>query len=405
MKLHITERALNALVFEAGTRNMKVYDTEVVGFGAQMTHTGSGAYFVAYRDAQGVRRQEKLGGVGQVSAVGARAQASTLLAKVGALREQAGQGGTVTRRAACPTVSAFFHGTYLDLLKSAGRRFETHCSLFRNHVEPLLGDKRLDEVGVSEVMAFQAALREKRVAGGQWKTQPNKTLADNTVKRVMILLRHLFNVAMADPAVVLSRNPTANLKLKSDRKVRGRYLSKAEVQRLLQVAHETNPDLCDVITLLALTGLRRANVLQMEWAWVDLTRGTVTVPAPADKARVGFVKHLNAPALAVLRRRFAALEAGTASSGWVFVNPVTGRPYYSHRSAWETLRAKAGLPGLRFHDLRHTFASMMLDAGADIVDVQQALGHTQLKTTAVYLHLTEGRKKDMANAAATAMGF
>lgn len=70
-----------------------------------------------------------------------------------------------------------------------------------------------------------------------------------------------------------------------------------------------------------------------------------------------------------------------------------------------TARERAGLPGLRMHDLRHTYASMMLDSGSDIVDVQQALGHTQLKTTAGYLHLTEGRKRRNANAAATATGL
>lgn len=57
------------------------------------------------------------------------------------------------------------------------------------------------------------------------------------------------------------------------------------------------------------------------------------------------------------------------------------------------------------HDLRHTFATMMLDNGADIVDVQQALAHTQLKTTAVYLHLTDARKRTHANAAVNATGL
>lgn len=403
MKLHITEKALNELEFAEATRSIKVYDTEVTGFGAQITRNGMGAYFVAYRDAYGKRCQEKLGVVGQLSAVAARAQASTHLAAVAVLREEAGRGAG-TRRAACPTVRDFFYGAYLDLLKSEGKRFETHCSLFRNHLEEALGDKRLDEVSASEVIELQAALRKKRVAGGKWKTQATKALAESTVKRVMILVRHLFNVAIADPSVIVTQNPTAQLKLKSERKVKGRYLTKAEVQRLLTLARETDPEMHDFITLLALTGMRRSNVLRMEWAWVDLERGTVTVPAEEDKARKGFVKHLNEPALEVLKRRFVKLS-GQGASVWVFVNPRTAKPYHSRRSAWETLREKAGLPGLRFHDLRHTFASMMLDSGSDIVDVQEALGHTQLKTTAVYLHLTEGRKKNVANAAAAAMGF
>lgn len=404
MKLHITEKALGEIDLPEGVRSTKVMDTEVTGFGAQLTNKGAGSYFVLYKDAQGQRKQEKLGSVGQVSAAGARAQARSLLAALVSMKEGSGS-ASGQRRAACPTVRDYFYGAYLALLKSEGKRHETHCSLFRNHVDQVLGGKRLDEVTPDDVIALQASLREKRVAGGKWKTQATKKLSESTVKRLMILVRHLFNVAIADPAVIVTQNPTAPLKLKSERKVKGQYLSKAEVQRLLNLARATDPEFCDFITLLVLTGLRRSNVLHMEWRWVDIERGTVTVPAEHDKAGIGFVKHLSAPAHEILKRRLLALQAGKVASLWVFVNPKTAKPYCSRRSAWETLREKAGLPTLRFHDLRHTFASMMLDSGSDIVDVQQALGHTQLKTTAVYLHLTEGRQKGTANAAAAAMGF
>ncbi|NLZ11020.1 MAG: tyrosine-type recombinase/integrase [Alcaligenaceae bacterium] len=94
-----------------------------------------------------------------------------------------------------------------------------------------------------------------------------------------------------------------------------------------------------------------------------------------------------------------------SDSDWVFPNPKTGKPYHSCRNAWVSACEKAGLAGLRMHDMRHTFASMMLDNGADIVDVQQALAHTQLKTTAVYLHLTEARKRLHANATSQATGL
>jgi site-specific recombinase XerD len=57
------------------------------------------------------------------------------------------------------------------------------------------------------------------------------------------------------------------------------------------------------------------------------------------------------------------------------------------------------------HDLRHTYASLMLESGADIIDVKNALSHTQLKTTEVYLHLRDARKRETANAAAMATGL
>jgi len=112
------------------------------------------------------------------------------------------------------------------------------------------------------------------------------------------------------------------------------------------------------------------------------------------------VLHLSAGVLDLLRNRRVAVEGP-----WVFPNPKTGKPYYSCWDAWVTTRNKAGLPGLRMHDLRHTYASMMLQSGSDIFAVQQALAHTQLKTTALYLHLTEGQKRLHANNAATATGL
>lgn len=148
------------------------------------------------------------------------------------------------------------------------------------------------------------------------------------------------------------------------------------------------------------TGLRRENVLAMRWEWLDDARGTLTIPAEADKARKGFVLYLSTGVLNLLRERRKAVQGP-----WVFPNLKTGKPFSSCREAWVTARNKANLQGLRMHDLRHTYASMMLDSGADIVDVQRALGHTQLKTTAVYLHLTEGRKRATANAAAQATGL
>jgi integrase len=215
------------------------------------------------------------------------------------------------------------------------------------------------------------------------------------VKRILILVRHIFNEAIRDKSNTLKENPTHSLQLTTVRKVKGKFLTPTQLTALLRAAEESdNKCLPDIIRVMGTTGLRRENVLAMEWAWIDEARGTLTVPAEADKAKKGFVLHLSAPVLNLLRNRRLVVDGP-----WVFPNPKTGKPYHSCRDA------RANLSGLRMHDLRHTYASMMLDSGADIVDVQHALGHTQLKTTAVYLHLREARKREHANAATTATGL
>lgn len=260
---------------------------------------------------------------------------------------------------------------------------------------------RLDDVGSDNIVAFHTHLRSKPIAGGWWSARVNQMLSEGTVKRVLILVRHIFNTAIRDPLLTLKENPTHALRLTTVRKVKGRFLTQAQLRRLLQAAESSsNPFLPDIIRLMGSTGLRRSNVLTMQWSWFDAARGTLTVPDTDDKAKKGFVIHLAEN----VRNMLEQLQQN-ACSPWVFPNPATGKPFHSCRSTWVTTCKKAGLEGLRMHDLRHTFATMMLDNGADIVDVQQALAHTQLKTTAVYLHLTEARKRTHANAAVNATGL
>lgn len=397
MKLHITEKSLNELVMPAGKNKVVVFDQEQTGFAVNITHRGSMSYVIVYRDAQGVQRQEKLAGVGEVSANAARAMAKARLMEIAQTKgPSAGP-----RRKSCPTMDVFFFDTFLPIVKNQSRSYETHASIYRNHVQPVFGKKRLEEVSGQDVIAFNTLLRTKMVAGGKWTTQADKRLSDGTVKRILILLRHIFNEAIRDKGTALQENPTHALQLTTVRKVRGKFLTREQLTALLKAAEESdNKSLADILRVMGATGLRRENVLAMPWAWLDEARGTLTVPAEADKAKKGFVLHLAAGVLNLLRER-----RETVKGPWVFPNPKTGKPYCSCRESWVTARTKANLDGLRMHDLRHTYASMMLDAGADIVDVQQALGHTQLKTTAVYLHLTEARKRVHANAAAQATGL
>ncbi|WP_189354508.1 tyrosine-type recombinase/integrase [Vogesella fluminis] len=397
MKLHITEKALNEFVMPAGKKKDVIFDQEVTGFAVNVTHKGCMSYVIVFRDVAGKQRQEKLAGVGEVSANAARAMAKTRLADLAQLKGSSVGG----RRKLCPTMDEFFFSCFLPAVKNKSKSYGTHASIYRNHVQPVFGAKRLDEIDGHDIVAFNTLLREKRVADGRWKMQANQSLADGTVKRILILVRHIFNEAIRDKTNTLTENPTHALQLTTTRKVKGRFLTREQLSALLTAAGESeNKSLADILRVMGSTGLRRENVLAMQWAWLDDARGTLTVPPEADKAQKGFVLYLAAGVLALLRERRKHV-----AGPWVFPNPKTGKPYCSCRDAWVSTRKKANLDGLRMHDLRHTYASMMLDSGADIVDVQKALGHTQLKTTAVYLHLTEGRKRERANAAAEATGL
>jgi site-specific recombinase XerD len=88
----------------------------------------------------------------------------------------------------------------------------------------------------------------------------------------------------------------------------------------------------------------------------------------------------------------------------VFANPKTGRPYVSIYNSWDTARKVAGLKDVRMHDLRHSFASFLVNAGRSLYEVQKILGHTQVKTTQRYAHLAQETLLDATNAVAGLLG-
>lgn len=74
---------------------------------------------------------------------------------------------------------------------------------------------------------------------------------------------------------------------------------------------------------------------------------------------------------------------------WVFANPKTLKPFTSFYYSWDTARSQAGLADVRVHDLRHSFASFLVNNGRSLYEVQRILGHTQIKTTQRYAHLDQ----------------
>ena len=88
---------------------------------------------------------------------------------------------------------------------------------------------------------------------------------------------------------------------------------------------------------------------------------------------------------------------------WTFANPETGKPYVSIFCSWNTVRKQAGLANLRIHDLRHSFASFLVNSGRSLYEVQKILGHTQIKTTQRYAHLSQDSLISAANQASKCM--
>jgi integrase len=154
--------------------------------------------------------------------------------------------------------------------------------------------------------------------------------------------------------------------------------------------------LYEIVAFLLLTGARRDEVLHATWGDFDLERGDWRIPV----TKSGSARHvpLNDGALRLLDQ-----IRGKSGSEYVFGNPDTGSYYRHIFSAWDTARKHAGLPDVRLHDLRHTFASLLVNSGRNLYEVQKLLGHTQVKTTQRYAHLTRETLVEASNAGTMAV--
>ncbi len=136
--------------------------------------------------------------------------------------------------------------------------------------------------------------------------------------------------------------------------------------------------------MLMLTGARRGEVLNARWEQFDLEGAVWTKPAASTKQRRLHRTPISGAVAQLLRTiRLRVPE----DCPWVFPGDAPEKPVQEIKRFWDDVRKKADLPGVRIHDLRHTFASLLVSGGMSLPMIGKLLGHTQVQTTQRYAHL------------------
>jgi integrase len=252
---------------------------------------------------------------------------------------------------------------------------------FYTRVGAKFGKRKLNEINRKEVQVFHNELVTK------------ENLAPATADHHVVYMRRLLNLAVQWE--LLEKNTLTNIPLmKVDNQVE-RYLSDEEAQRLVQVL---TTDLARgasyVLLFLLSTGARLNEAMQAKWEQVDLEKGVWRIPATNSKSKKTRSVPLNDSALWVLGQLWTQ-----GSHPYLFVNKATRKPFVTITRAWYRLREKAGIKDLRIHDLRHSFASFLVNGGRSLYEVQQILGHSDPKVTMRYAHLSVKALQEAANAA------
>jgi integrase len=201
----------------------------------------------------------------------------------------------------------------------------------------------------------------------------------------MALIKYIFN--LAERWEVIDKSPARNVAKLADNSCKERYLTREETARLLkELENSANRVLADLIGFLILTGARKSEATHARWENMNFETGIWTVPM----SKSGKPRHipLSNAAMELLKKR------RSNGSRYVFPSPKTGKPLAHIHRAWDKIRKQAGIPDVRIHDLRHNYASLLVNNGRSLYEVQKLLGHADISTTQRYAHLSQDTLKD-----------
>lgn len=281
----------------------------------------------------------------------------------------------------------FFADHYMPHALLHKRSAKKDEQLFRLHIGPRFGSLPLDQIARREVAIFHNELRAK----GQ-----SAASADHSLK----LLRRALNLAVQWE--FLEKNPLVGIALFNEANGVENYLDDAALQRLVAVCRtDKNRTVAMILMFLLSCGARKTSALQAKWCEIDLDNRVWKIPAVNSKSKRSASVPLNDSAMWVLDQ----LDT-RGKSEFLFVNKRTGKPFTSISKAWTRISKEAKLnnPGnggknVRVHDLRHTYGSILANAGRSLYAVQQILGHSDPRITMRYAHLSAKTLQEAANAA------
>jgi integrase len=235
---------------------------------------------------------------------------------------------------------------------------------------------RVSDITHESIGQYERRRMWEAVEGNGYKSA-NRTVSRSTVNRELAALRRVLNWAVATGKI--ERSPMAGYTLGRERPHKDRVLTPAERWRLLKEVMRPEWGSIRVIVLLALFhGFRKGELLRLERSHVNRKRREIhVVYGKGGRSRIVPVR------ASVWRRLERHLSVGDQE--WVFESPRRpGQPWQDVKSVFGRLLERCGINDFVFHDLRHTAATRMLEAGVDIRTVQMILGHASVKTTERY---------------------
>jgi integrase len=363
--VHLEATVIKALRAPA-SGNRITFDDQVAGFGVRVTAAGTKSFIFNYRvKGTGQQRRVTIGGFPNWTTGAARTKAKDY-------RKQVDDGGDprgdFEELREAPTMDDLCNRFIREHLpKRRASTVKTYLGTLNLHVRPFFGKHtKVTDVSYSDVNKLHLKI-----------TALGSTYVAN---RAVAMLSRMFSLAIRWG--LRSDNPAKGIERNAETK-RKRYLSGEELLLLTAaLAKHPNRQFANIVGLLMLTGARKGEVLSMRFDNLDLDRGIWSKPGSTTKQKSDHVVPLSKKVVVLLK----AIRRDT-NREYVFPGDSESGHVADIQKPWVKLCSGAGIAGVRIHDLRHSFASQLVNSGASLPLIGALLGHSNPTTTSRYAHL------------------
>ena len=279
-------------------------------------------------------------------------------------------------------------GRWFDTLPGDEKTFKEMMDRYKAEYLPLKSHPKKYESLISSLVSFFGSYRVSEITPSlisQYKIKRRHVKV--ALNRELSLLKVVFNLAIREWQWV-KENPVSMVKLEKEHPGRVRYLTEEEFDRLLNEFPEW---LKSIVMVARHTGLRKENILSLTWSQVDLFRRLITIDHTKNNERLSIP--LNETLLSLFKQLSRVRHI---NSPYVFSKPDGSRYRFIHNEFRKAVK-RAGVTDFKFHDLRHCFASALVQKGVELYQVQRLLGHRSNAMTQRYAHLSPEHLRDAVN--------
>ena len=284
---------------------------------------------------------------------------------------------------------------------------DSYKTMTKHYIKPYLGGEKIGSITTADVQQLYNWLRENGRVNEHY--EKGNALSDSMVRSIHMMLHQAMDAAVREH--LIAKNPTEGTVIPKNNYPPKQILTEEQLEKFLEVAG-TDPVWSDFFYTELTTGLRLGEICGLRWQDFEEKTGRLHIRRSIHKRKGGGVRvgetktETGARTILLPPSTVEVLKARKKKSysDWIFHNPVVPEVPMDPSAAYhrlKTLLRHAELPSIRFHDLRHTFATHALTSGVDAKTLSTILGHTNASFTLdTYTHMTT----DMHQKAATVVG-